>query len=113
MLAIPTLAWVVHQSLIQEDLSVGYYNLGNRYRLLGQPEKAIRRYDESLAINAGYVSAHNNRALAIEQSARPSEEKIAAWEAVLALGRQRGLGRYIEIASRHLRALEAEAEASE
>ena len=113
LLAIAIFAWIVHQSLIQDDLSVAYYNLGNKYRLSNRPEQAIRQYDESLTINAGYISAYNNRALAIEASARPLEQKIAAWEEVLTLGRRRGLSRYVEIATRHLRSLEAGAEASD
>lgn len=100
------LALVVHREIIPVDLSVAYYNLGNKYLGLNDHDRAVAQYDRSLAIDASYISAHNNRALAIEASGRSIEEKIAAWRVVRALGAKRGLASYVERADRHIRDLE-------
>ena len=34
--------------LLTEDLSIAYFNLGNRYRALGRPEDAIDAYQRLL-----------------------------------------------------------------
>jgi tetratricopeptide (TPR) repeat protein len=105
ILAVCGLAAVVHLDVMHEDLSAAYYNLGNKYRTLGEYELAVAQYDRSLEINRSYISAHNNRALALEGSARPRAEAVRAWQIVRAMGEQRGLARYVEIADRHLAAL--------
>ncbi|MDP6980926.1 MAG: glycosyltransferase family 39 protein [Myxococcota bacterium] len=89
-----------------QDLSVAYYNLGNRYRLAHDHERAIEQYRRSLEINSSYISAHNNLALSLELSGRHREEAIEAWRYLGELGRARGLTHYVERAERHLSALE-------
>jgi tetratricopeptide (TPR) repeat protein len=96
---------VANWKIAEDDLSVAYYNLGNKYRTLGEYELAVAQYDRSLEINRSYISAHNNLALALEGSARPRAEAVRAWQTVRAMGEQRGLARYVEIADRHLAAL--------
>jgi tetratricopeptide (TPR) repeat protein len=90
---------------ISNDLSVAYYNLGNKYRSLEKYELAIAQYQRSLDLNAGYISAHNNLALTYEKTGRHDAEAVATWLRVLEMGREQGLPRYVEIASRHLRTL--------
>ena len=92
--------------LRNEDLSVAYYNLGNRYRLSNQHEKAIGQYRESLRIDSQYISARNNLAISLELSGNHHQEAIDAWRALGEMGRKRGLSRYVERAERHLRVLD-------
>lgn len=99
---------VTQRSLVREDLSVAYYNLGNRYRELAQWDDAIEAYRESLRRNPSYVSAYNNLAIAYERSGAHEAEAIQVWEQVRALAEARGLDRYVDRANRHLRALGAE-----
>ncbi len=101
------LSFAVHRPILREDLSVAYYNLGNRYRELERWDRAIDAYHESLRRNAGYISAHNNLAIAYEYSGAHRAEAIQAWERVRALAEARGLERYVDRAERHLRALRA------
>jgi tetratricopeptide (TPR) repeat protein len=98
---------VVNQELRHDDLSVAYYNLGNKYRLANDHEKAIDQYRRSLAINVHYISAHNNLAISLEKSGTHREEAIEAWRRLRAMGMQRRMGRYVERAERHLRELDA------
>jgi 4-amino-4-deoxy-L-arabinose transferase-like glycosyltransferase len=100
-------SFAIHQPILREDLSVAYYNLGNRYRDLERWDRAIDAYRESLRRNAGYISAHNNLAIAYERSGAHPAEAIEAWERVRALAVARDLERYVERADRHLRALRA------
>jgi 4-amino-4-deoxy-L-arabinose transferase-like glycosyltransferase len=99
------LSLAVHRPILRENLSMAYYNLGNRYRELGRWDRAIDAYHESLRRDAGYISAHNNLAIAYERSGVHQAEAIQAWERVRALAGVRGLDRYVERAERHLRAL--------
>jgi tetratricopeptide (TPR) repeat protein len=94
-------------NLRSEDLSVAYYNLGNRYKSMDRHEDAIGQYRESLRINGQYISARNNFAISLESSGAHREEAIEAWRVLGEMGRQRGLDRYVERAERHLRALQA------
>ncbi len=100
-------AAISNRGLGVENLSVAYYNLGNRYRAMNDHELAIDQYRKSLAIDASYISAYNNLALSLEQSGTHREEAIEAWRHVGGLGRARGLPKYVERAERHLRALRA------
>jgi 4-amino-4-deoxy-L-arabinose transferase-like glycosyltransferase len=100
--------FVTQRSLMREDLSVAYYNLGNRYRELAQWDGAIEAYRESLRRNPSYVSAYNNLAIAYERSDGHDAEAIQVWLQVRALAEARGLERYIDRADRHLRALREE-----
>ena len=99
--------FVVNQELRHDDLSVAYYNLGNKYRLANDHEKAIDQYRRSLAINVHYISAHNNLAISLEKSGTHRDEAIEAWRRLRAMGMQRRMGRYVERAERHLRELDA------
>jgi 4-amino-4-deoxy-L-arabinose transferase-like glycosyltransferase len=102
-------SFAVHRPILRENLSVAYYNLGNRYRELERWDRAIGAYWESLRRDAGYISAHNNLAIAYERSGVHDAEAIQAWERVRALAEARGLERYVERAERHLRELRAAA----
>ena len=99
------LSFAVHRPILRENLSMAYYNLGNRYRELERWDRAIDAYHESLRRDAGYISAHNNLAIAYERSGVHEAEAIQAWERVRGLAEARGLDRYVERAERHLRAL--------
>ncbi|MCP4039828.1 MAG: tetratricopeptide repeat protein, partial [bacterium] len=104
--ALALFASVSNVELGTQDLSVAYYNLGNRYRLSNDHQEAIEQYRKSLAINGNYISAHNNLAISLERSGRHREEAIEAWRSLGEMGRRRGLEKYVERAERHLRALE-------
>lgn len=106
LLALMLFAGVSNVPVHGDDLSVAYYNLGNKYRLTNRHEKAIEQYRKSLEINGGYISARNNFAISLEQSGTHQEEAIEAWRALGEMGRRRGLERYIDRAERHLRELE-------
>lgn len=105
LVALLAVGWLSNLAPPNEDLSVAYYNLANRYRLSGQHEQAIAQYRKSLAINDNYISAYNNLAISLEKSATHRDEAIEAWRNLGKLGRLRGLDRYVERAERHLRAL--------
>ncbi len=106
--AIATAAFAVfaHRAVLVEDLSIAWYNLGNRYKALGEWAKAEESYARSLRGNPGYLSTHNNLALVYEAWGRP-EAARERWQRVRAMAAERGLARYVERADRHLRALEA------
>ncbi|MCP5044224.1 MAG: tetratricopeptide repeat protein [bacterium] len=106
IVALALFAGVSNVELGTQDLSVAYYNLGNRYRLSNDHQEAIEQYRKSLAINGNYISAHNNLAISLERSGRHREEAIEAWRSLGEMGRRRGLEKYVERAERHLRALE-------
>jgi len=102
-------AGLVHLPLAREDLSVAYYNLGNRYRELARWDPAIDAYRESIRRNPGYISAHNNLAIAYESSGMHDAEAIAAWQRVRVMAEASGLRRYVTRADRHLETLRARA----
>ena len=105
LVGLGTAAVMTNISLHTQDLSVAYYNLGNKYRLMNRHEEAIAQYRASLDINSSYISAHNNLALSLELSGRHRDEAIAAWTRLGEIGRARGLKQYVERAERHLNAL--------
>lgn len=101
-------AAIVNVPAAREDLTVAYYNLGNRYKATGQWELALDAYGEAIRRNPSYLSAHNNRALVYEATGNHREEAVAAWRHILEVGRSRGLARYVERAERHLGGLGAD-----
>jgi 4-amino-4-deoxy-L-arabinose transferase-like glycosyltransferase len=103
-LTLAAAAVLVHRPLLREDLSMAYYNLGNRYRELEQWPAAIGAYRESLRRGPGYISAENNLAIVYERSGQDAEA-ARAWQRVRALAETKGLPQYIERADRHLSAL--------
>ena len=98
---------IVNLELGSESLHMAYYNLGNKYRDLGRWQRAIDSYGDSLAINPGFVSAHNNLALAYEGAGR-SEEAIEVWRGVLTWSVAQQDASRTERATRHLRNLGVE-----
>lgn len=106
-IALVVLAVGVNQDRRTQDLSVAYYNLGNKYRASHQYEKAIAQYRKSLEINDHYISAHNNLAISFEKSGKHREEAIESWRRLRAMALKRGLSRYVDRAERHLRDLDA------
>jgi 4-amino-4-deoxy-L-arabinose transferase-like glycosyltransferase len=107
-LALAGLAIGVHWPLAKEQLGTAYYNLANRLRAQGQIERAIDAYQESMRRSPGYLSAHNNLALAYEDAGRRDDAR-AAWADLLALARRQGSSRHVERAERHLQALAEDA----
>lgn len=95
-----------HRTVAVEDLSIAWYNLGNRYKALGDWPKAEASYRRSLEGQPRYLSAHNNLALVYEAWGR-REEARERWERVRELAVEQGLTRYVERADRHLRTLGA------
>jgi len=100
-------AFWVHREVARDDLSIAYYNLGNRYKELADWPRAIESYRRVLEARPSYVSAHNNLALVFEATGEHDADARIAWEHVRALAAAQGLPRYAERAERHLRALDA------
>jgi tetratricopeptide (TPR) repeat protein len=90
---------------VSENRFMIHYNLGNKYRLMGEWELAAREYKLSIEENPSYISAHNNLALAYENDPATYTEAIEVWETVLEMARQRRDGLYVERATRHLNRL--------
>ncbi|MAJ59145.1 MAG: hypothetical protein CBC48_03555 [bacterium TMED88] len=88
----------------EKRLHMAWYNLGNRFRALERYEEAINAYHESLQISSGFISTHNNLALALEGSGDLAKA-IQSWSRVRQLAVMQGNTRYIERADRHLSAL--------
>jgi tetratricopeptide (TPR) repeat protein len=97
---------LVNRDMGRENLFMAHFNVGNKYRDLGRYEEAIESYDKSLAINGGFISTHNNLALAYEGAGR-HDEAVGRWEHVLAWAHQKGDPQLFERAARHLRGLGA------
>jgi 4-amino-4-deoxy-L-arabinose transferase-like glycosyltransferase len=96
-----------HREIAHDDLSIAYYNLGNRYRELADWPRAIACYERALATQPGYISAVNNLARVYEATGDHDAEARAAWQRVRALAAAQDLPRYAERAERHLHALAA------
>jgi 4-amino-4-deoxy-L-arabinose transferase-like glycosyltransferase len=97
----------MHWPIAEENLGIAYYNLGNRFRVRGQAERAIEAYQEAMRRSPDYLSAYNNLALAYEDAGRRDEAR-AAWNSLLAVAQRQGSPRHVERAERHLRELGAE-----
>lgn len=105
------IAWVQLPLVTGPRLHMAWYNLGNKYRTLERYDEAIAAYHEALAEQPDAISTHNNLAIAYELGGR-TDEAIAAWRRVLALGRRIGSERHVERAQRHLRTLSGSSSAS-
>ncbi len=103
--ALAVLGLAIRIPIFPPNLSMAYYNLGNKYQSLGRHDEAVTQYRNSLSINGDYISAHNNLALSLEKGSHPRGEALAAWARVKAMGDRRGMARYVERATRHLRDL--------
>ncbi len=99
-------AWPVHRQVVREDLSVAYFNLGNRYKALEQWDRAIAAYRTAIQRNPSYLPAYNNLAITYERTGENDADAIRVWRWILESAERRGLERYIERARRHLRALQ-------
>ncbi len=97
----------VHRGVVRDDLSIAYYNLGNRYKDLADWPRAIESYRRVLEARPNYVSAHNNLALVFEATGEHDADARIAWERVRELAAAQGLVAHVERAERHLRALDA------
>jgi 4-amino-4-deoxy-L-arabinose transferase-like glycosyltransferase len=95
-----------HRAVERDDLSIAYYNLGNRYRELADWGRAIECYRRVIEARPNFVPAYNNLALVYEASGSDDVMARLTWERVRALGAAQGLSQYAERADRHLRALE-------
>lgn len=96
---------VVHLPLREEPLDMAHYNLGNRYRALGDWERAIDEYASVIRLSPADVSAWVNLAVCYESAGGREPEAIAAWTRVRELARRRGLTGFAERASGRLEAL--------
>jgi 4-amino-4-deoxy-L-arabinose transferase-like glycosyltransferase len=102
------LAGVWSQRVVaRDDLSIAYYNLGNRYRELADWPRAIESYQRVIFARPNFVSAYNNLALVYEATGGHDALARETWEHVRELGAAQGLPQYAERAERHLRALAA------
>jgi len=79
-----------------------HYNLGNRYRQLGQRDLAIAEYRSAIELNPTYISAHNNLGLLCEEDPLDFQCAYEAWMRVLELARTRLDNQYFSRAQQHL-----------
>jgi 4-amino-4-deoxy-L-arabinose transferase-like glycosyltransferase len=96
-----------HREVAREDLSIAYYNLGNRYKELADWPRAIESYQRVIQARPNFVSAYNNLALVYEATGDHDALARVTWERVRELGAAQGLPQVSERAERHLRALAA------
>lgn len=82
-IALIGLASLVHLPTGEDSLHMAYYNLGNKYLELTRWDDAIASFEKSIAIRPGFISSHNNLALAYERAGR-TPEAITTWQRVLA-----------------------------
>ena len=59
-----------------------YYNLGNAYRDLGQPEKALACYDESVRISRNFYHGYLNKGKLLAQLGRSGEARTVLEKAL-------------------------------
>jgi len=96
-----------HREVMRDDLSIAYYNLGNRYKDLADWPRAIESYRRVIEARPNFVSAYNNLALVYEATGDHDALARATWERVRELGDAQRLPKYADRAERHLRALAA------
>jgi tetratricopeptide (TPR) repeat protein len=111
-LALASLSLAAHWPIARENPGVAYYNLGNRFRERGEPERAIEAYRQALVWTPSYLSAINNLALACEAAGR-RDEAVKTWRALRAQAQGQGSPGHVERAVRHLRALGADPDAAD
>jgi tetratricopeptide (TPR) repeat protein len=99
--------WIGQMELIDRKRSeyMIHFNLANRYRMMGQLERAVKSYERSIALNNQYISAYNNLALTCEQLPKGRECAIRAWRAVRALGLRHNDPMYVDRAEKRLQSL--------
>ena len=102
----------MHLDLARENLSMAYFNLGNKYKALGRWDQAIAQYWSSLERDPSYLPTYNNLALTYERTGVNTHEARLTWQQVLAMGKAHQLPLYVECATRHLNALDAAPPAS-
>lgn len=107
--ALAVFAAVSHWPLARDSLYMAYFNLGNKYKELERWDEAIRSYERSLALQPGFVSTHNNLALAYEGAGR-SEEAVESWRRVRRWSVDHGDAQREARARRHLAKLGAPAD---
>jgi 4-amino-4-deoxy-L-arabinose transferase-like glycosyltransferase len=98
---------LTHLPTGSDSLHMAWYNLGNKYLELERWDDAIASFEKSIAIRPGFVSSHNNLAIAYERAGR-RDEAIAAWRRMLAWSLEHGEAARAERARRHLAALGAQ-----
>jgi len=96
--------------LPRPNLSMAYYNLGNKYRNQERWEQAIESYVQAMKIDRSNVSFWNNLAIALEGAGNRNPQAIEVWRSVERWGLMYDNARYTERARRHLRALGADPE---
>jgi tetratricopeptide (TPR) repeat protein len=106
LLAIAIAAVSVHWPIVPDRLSGAYYNLGNRYKALGEWDRAIASYRQSLIQNRRSFSTWNNLALALEAAGRDAAA-IEIWRQLHGWATAPNREVYRRRAERHLQQLGA------
>jgi 4-amino-4-deoxy-L-arabinose transferase-like glycosyltransferase len=96
---------ITYSSVPRIGYRANYYNLGNAYRDLGQPEKALACYDESVKISRTFYHGYFNKGKLLAQLGR-SEEARTVLNKALKLARDNNDTLNIQRIQRQLRALE-------
>jgi tetratricopeptide (TPR) repeat protein len=73
---------VTYSSVPRIGYRANYYNLGNAYRDLGQPEKALACYDESVRISRNFYHGYFNKGKLLAKLGRSEEAKTVLKKAL-------------------------------
>jgi len=96
---------ITYSSVPRIGYRANYYNLGNAYRDLGQPEEALACYDEAVRISPNFYHGYFNKGKLLVKMRRFDEAKAALKQAIkLAQSNNDTLN--VQLIQSHLRALE-------
>lgn len=73
---------MVYSPVPQIGYRANYFNLGNAYRDLGQPGKALYYYDETLKISSGFYYAYINKGKVLAKIGQSGEARTALRKAL-------------------------------
>ncbi|MCS5638311.1 MAG: glycosyltransferase family 39 protein [Myxococcota bacterium] len=103
-LALVVLVPATRLELAGPDMFMAHFNLANRYREIGNLERAAESYRVAIEINPMFDSSLNNLALVYEQMGR-NDEAIGLWEKLQRRALAQGDPSLLERAERRLRSL--------
>lgn len=73
---------IVYSATVHFSYRANYLNLGNAYRDLGQPEKALGYYDEALKISPGFYYVYLKKGEVLAKLGRTKDAQTALYKAL-------------------------------
>jgi tetratricopeptide (TPR) repeat protein len=73
---------IAYSAVTRISYRANYYNLGNAYRDLGQPEKALLCYNESVRISRNFYHGYLNKGKVLAQLGRSDEARAVLKKAL-------------------------------